>query len=306
MSERTPLVSRRDTLRLLAAAAAGGTLLPRLASGAPVSTPARALASVLAPARRIARVGLHLGSVRAALRADIAGTLAAIADAGVHEVEFTEYLGKAAPWWRAILREHGLTAPSAHAALPASDAGWTPLFAHARAMQHNWLVVASVASNTTFNTTSRARRNADWWKRFAARLDRAAKLGAGSGVNVAYHARELDFARVAGTSGFEILMAETDPSLVDVELDIYSALAAGQDPLAMLEQWRGRFTGCHVRDMGPAPARRAVNVGEGTIDFAAIVEKGSASGLRHWFISTADPRNPMESVRVSALALSSL
>ncbi|MES2525317.1 MAG: sugar phosphate isomerase/epimerase [Gemmatimonadota bacterium] len=289
LTDRSRGIARRDALRLLAVAAAG-TLLPRLAGAGSAST---AVAS-----RRIERVGLRLHTVRAALRADIPGTLAAVADAGVHEVEFSEYLNKPAPWWRALLREHGLTAPAAHAVMPATDAGWAPLFAHARTMQHNWIVVPG--------TATRARNVAERWKRLAARLNQAAKLGARAGINVAYHNGEIDFSGLGSTSGYEILMAETDPSLVDFELDIFSAMRAGQDPLVMLDRWRGRFTSCHLRDMGPAPARRAMDVGAGTIDFASILEKGRPAGLRHWFIDTADAADPIASVRASALAMTGL
>jgi sugar phosphate isomerase/epimerase len=172
------------------------------------------------------------------------------------------------------------------------------LFEQARTMQHNWLVIPTMPESIP--------RSAEGWKRFAARLNKAARLGERAGINVAYHNSDFEFKPVGKTTGFDILMAETDPTIVDFELDIFGAVSAGQDPTAMLDRWRGRFTCCHVKDMGPPPARSAMDVGAGTLNFAAILDKARTVGLKHWYIDYASAKAPIESVRASALAMTEL
>ena len=278
------LTTRRDVLRLLAAGVAGGTLLPRLASAREV--PRRA---------RIDKIGLQLYTVRKAMAKDIEGTIAAVAAAGVREVEFAGYYNKPPAWWRALLKANGLSAPSTHIGLPKTDAEWVPLFAQAKAMEHNWVIVPYVG--TEF------RGSADNWKRLADRLNAGGALARKAGLNFGYHNHDFEFEPVGKTTGYELLMANTDKSNVDLELDIYWAVKAGQDPIKMLKRWRGRFACCHVKDAGPPPERAMLDVGAGTIDFPAILDVGRAQGLKHWFIEHDEPKDPMASVKASAQAM---
>ena len=285
--KHTRALTRRDALRLLTAGVAGGAILPRLAAAA---DPTEAVSR-----HRVERIGLQLYTVRRALGKDLEGTIAAVAAAGVHELEFAGYYRKTPAWWRGIMGKHRLTAPATHIGLPRTDAEWAPHFEAAKAMEHNWVIVPWLATD--------ARKTTDDWKRTADRLNTAATMAERAGLNFGYHNHDFEFAPVGGTTGYDILMERTDPKLVDFELDIYWAVKAGQDPLAMLSRWPGRYTCCHVKDAGPAPERAMRDVGAGTIDFGAIIEKGRPAGLRHWFIEHDNPVDPIASVRASALAM---
>jgi sugar phosphate isomerase/epimerase len=291
-------MDRRSALRMLGgtfAGAAGLCLLPSAARGASAQgvTGPFALAG-----RRIERVGLQLYTVRKALAKDLEGTIAAIAAAGVRELEFAGYYEKSAVWWRTLLGRHGLTTPATHVGLPRTDAEWAPHFAFAKELEHTWVIVPWLGNADRVDVAS--------WRRVADRLNRAGEMAKRAGVNLGYHNHDFEFARVGDTTGFEILMAHTDPALVDFELDLYWAVRAGQDPIAMMSRWNGRFTCCHVKDAGPPPARTMLDVGAGTIDFEGILDAGRAQGLRHWFIEHDNPADPMASVRASALAMQQL
>ena len=80
-------------------------------------------------------------------------------------------------------------------------------------------------------------------------------------------------------------MRETDPALVDFELDIYWAVHAGADPLALFDKYPGRFKMWHVKDMvDPQGTKAMTAVGQGTIDFTKIFAQASKSGLRYFFV----------------------
>ena len=108
----------RDELSALADRAAPADLLDRvyatshrlkrrrqaLAAGVAGSTLLPGLAAAVVPGERVERVeriGLQLYTVRRALAKDLDGTLAAIAAAGVRELEFAGYYNKTPAWWRA-------------------------------------------------------------------------------------------------------------------------------------------------------------------------------------------------------------
>jgi sugar phosphate isomerase/epimerase len=300
------ITTRRELLRMLAAGLAGSALLPALAcaqrrdeaSGTDSAAGLADSGTDRAHAALLDRFGLQLYTVRRALASDIEGTIAAIAAAGITELEFAGYYDKPASWWVELLGKHGLTTPATHIALPATDAAWAPHFERANAMGHRWVIVPFIGNDY---------RNSAGWKRLAARLNSGGELARAAGLRMGYHNHDFEFADAGGNMhGLDILLAETDPALVDFELDIYWAVKAGKDPLALLASHPQRFTCCHVKDAGPPPARAMMDVGAGTIDFKSILERGRTGALQHWFIEHDNPADPIASVRASAAALKQL
>jgi sugar phosphate isomerase/epimerase len=247
---------------------------------------------------RIDRIGLQLYTVRKSMAKDIDGTIAAVAKAGVREVEFAGYFNRSGAQWKALLAQHGLTAPSTHIGFPATNEEWKPQFDIANAIGHRWVVVPWVGNEFRGST--------DAFKRLADRLNESGKLAKAAGLRMAYHNHDFEFAPIGNTNGYEVMMGALDPSLVDLELDLYWAVKAGQDPLAMFNRWPGRFQMCHLKDGGPAPARTMTEVGSGTINFDAMLSQAKKAGFKHWFIEHDEPSDDLASVIKSSSYLSKL
>jgi len=273
---------------MLASGVAGSTLLPLLSAAADGDAETAAVP-------RIGQIGLQLYTVRAAMAKDLSGTLAAVAAAGITELEFAGYYNQSAQWWKDTMRAHSMTSPSTHVGLPKSDAEWAPHFATSTVMGQRWVIVPFVG--TEFRT-------ADGYKRLADRLNSGGTMATAQGLRMGYHNHDFEFQPLdGGTNGLSILLANTDPSLVDFELDLYWAVKAGQDPLALIGAHPKRFVCCHVKDAGPAPQRAMMDVGSGTIDFRKILQVGRKNGLEHWFIEHDAPTDPLASIAASAAAL---
>ncbi|GAB1341957.1 sugar phosphate isomerase/epimerase family protein [Gemmatimonas sp.] len=285
-------LARRDVLRLMAAGVAGGALLPHIAQAASFS------AGHAAMTPRLERMGLQLYTVRSALAKDIEGTIAAIAKAGITELEFFNPFGKDTAWWNALLKQHGLTAPSSHEALPKTDAEWDPIFHRAHEMGHKLIVVPYVGDEYRGSKAN--------WQRLAERLNTGAQKAKAAGLQFAYHNHDFEFAPVDGTTGYEILTTQTDANAVKLELDLYWTVKAGQDPLALMKRWPNRIVAVHVKDAGPAPERKMLEVGAGTLDFKTIIATGRKQGLQHWFIEHDNPTDPIASITASAAAMKKL
>ncbi len=294
--------TRRDVLRLLATGVGGGALMPSLlaacSSASDAKTGEASADSATGATAGLDRIGLQLYSVRTALEKDLEGTIAAIAAAGVTELEFAGYYGKDATWWKNTLTQHGLTAPAVHIPLPATDDGWDAPFAMANELGHQWAIMPFL--------TPGQRKTLDDWKGIVARLNVAAEKAKAAGLNFAYHNHDFEFATVDGTTPYELITSGTDASLVKLELDLYWTVKAGKDPLTIMSSMPGRVTCVHVKDAGPPPERAMLNVGEGTIDFKTIIATGRTMGLEHWFMEHDRPADPIAFVRASAAAMKKL
>jgi len=273
-------VSRRALMRGLSAAAVGALPISQLVSS---------LAHTATPAGRGSTrppVGLQLYTVRV------------LAAAGVREVEFAGYFDRSPEALRTLIDRHGLAAPSAHVPLPSTPAGWLPVFDAAEALGHRWLVIPWVGRDV--------RASLDGWRRLADALNDAGRRASAHKLRIAYHNHDFEFAITDGAMAYDVFVERLDASLVDLELDLYWAVKAGQDPQRMVADRPGRFPLWHLKDAGPAPQRAMMDVGAGAIDFAALFAAGEQAGLRHAFIEHDNPPDLMASVRASASALQRL
>lgn len=262
-----------------------------------------ALGSVLPPACRTShaakldRIGLQLYTVRDVFQRDFEGTLARIAEIGYKEMEFAGYFGRAPADVKAILDRNGLTAPSAHTGSIAPD-DWKRSLEAANVIGHKYIVVPWIPEER--------RLTLDSYKRVAEEFNRAAATARDAGVQFGYHNHDFEFKRLEGRLPFDVLLENTDPKLVQYEIDLYWITKGGQDPLEYFARWPGRVPLVHVKDSMGAPAHNMVDVGAGKIDWKRIFAKKDQAGIKHFFVEHDQPPQPFESIGASYRYLKNL
>ncbi len=115
----------------------------------------------------------------------------------------------------------------------------------------------------------------------------------------AYHNHDFEFTPLEGRLPYDVLLAETDPQLVQLEIDLYWITKGGQDPLAYFARWPGRVPMVHVKDSAGPPDHRMTDVGGGTIDWKRIFAQRDQAGIRHLFVEHDEPRDAFASIRAS-------
>jgi sugar phosphate isomerase/epimerase len=250
-------------------------------------------AAGLAPARgRIERIGIQLYTVRREFARDPDGTLARLAAIGYREVEFAGYPPGTPQEIAAQLKRHGLTAPAAHVPLEALRSDWDATLTRARIIGHTYLVVAFVAPAE--------RRTVDDWKRIAELFNRAAEAARRRGFLFCYHNHDFEFVPLDGVVPYDLLLEETDPRFVKLELDLYWTTRGDRDPLEYFAKWPGRFPLVHVKDMDSTPERGFADLGTGRIDFARIFRRARQAGIRHYFYEQdRTPGEPLASAEAA-------
>jgi sugar phosphate isomerase/epimerase len=277
------------------------------------------------------RIGLELYTVRDLLATDYEGTLAKVAEMGYREVEPTSYNNMSPKDFRAMLDRFTLTMPSTHAPARGSGADLERQLEGFQVMGIKYTEIAAAASpplttpdprrpanlppGAYFDAGSGRVRNSfketeafgpyqppvslESVKRRAAQLNADGKIAQRFGMKLFVHNHTGEFEKLTDSprTSFDILVEETDPALVTMQLDLGWTYIAGVDPVALFKAHPGRFELWHVKDvfglrtvnpaLGPnarVSSMALVPVGAGHIDFKPVFGQASLAGLKHFVI----------------------
>ncbi len=123
-----------------------------------------------------------------------------------------------------------------------------------------------------------------------------------AGLGFAYHNHDFEFIDYDGTNGYEIIMKETDPALVKLQMDLYWVMHSSKlSPNQLFDKQPGRFVMWHIKDMDKI-TRDYSELGNGSIDFTVILPQASHAGLQYYYIEQGGnfAKNPIQSVTDSA------
>lgn len=278
------------------------------------------------------QIGLELFTVRDAMQTDYEGVLAKIASFGYKEVEPASGYNNMQPKeFRAMLDRYGLTMPSTHSGLPAGDTIEARLEG-GQAMGLQYIEnlgggggggrgagrggapggpggpppagQAVRGPGGPGRGTGGAGRGAGQTeenvKRQAQTLNESGKVAQKFGMKMIVHNHTMEFAPLADKPEirpYDILLAETDPALVVMQLDIGWASVAGQDILGIFKKNPGRFECWHVKDAKGIKAMSSsmtqgqrqqsadlVPVGQGEVDYKSIFAAAPQAGMKHFCI----------------------
>jgi sugar phosphate isomerase/epimerase len=233
-------------------------------------------------------IGVQLYTVREALRNDFAGTLRRLAEGGARAVELFGFTGVPDPQLPALLADLDLRVAGAHVSFEAWDAMRDAALSDIVALGGEYAVVPWVPE---------ARRgSAAAARALAADLNRWAEATRAAGLGFAYHNHAFEFDPLPDGDGdtfFDILIAETDPHLVGLEIDVYWAAHAGVDPTRLLRELEGRVPLIHLKDMAAGPERADAPAGEGILRWDEILPAATAAGATWWIIEQDNPTDPI-------------
>jgi sugar phosphate isomerase/epimerase len=117
--------------------------------------------------------------------------------------------------------------------------------------------------------------------------ERLNELGAKTkqnGLQLLWHNHDKEFHEMEDGLPFDYLMKNTDPKLVQCELDIYWVKKGGADPLEFLKKYAGRIPVLHVKDMAAGPEQDFICPGRGIIDFVPIFAEARKQKIEHYFV----------------------
>lgn len=242
-------------------------------------------------------LGVQLYTVRTLAEANLPKVLDEIRQIGYEEVElYWNVYTHPARELRRMIADAGLRAPSGHF----DYTGLAGKLDYAHELGVEYMVCPMLPESM---------RTADGFRKAADQFNQWGREIQTRGMKFAFHNHNYEFQPYDQTTGFDILMKNTDPKLVKLEMDCYWITQAGRDPIQMLKEYRDRIRMLHLKDRKPGfPPTQVLNsaaehfteVGNGTIDFKAILQQAQAQGIEYYFVEqdTSD-KSPIESIRIS-------
>jgi sugar phosphate isomerase/epimerase len=274
-------MNRRDFLKRSALTVAGvmvgGSVISGLAGSAGCST-----------APKTKRIGLQLYSLREMMGQDPEGTLKLIAAMGYKELETASYdgdkiYGYTPAEFRTLVEGLGMKVTSCHIGQPwAAEreaelmAWWEKAFDDHKALGCKYVVMPWATFGDTLESV---KAYCDYWNKLGAMAKK-------KGIEFGYHNHAHEFQVVEGQIIYDYLLQNTSADVM-FEMDVYWVAQGGQDPVAYLKKYAGRFPVLHIKD-------DSIIGNSGKMDFAPIFEAAYAQGMKDFYVEVEKYELPAE------------
>jgi sugar phosphate isomerase/epimerase len=255
-------------------------------------------ASLPAFAQRRVPLGLQLYTVRADLAKDYEGTMKQLKSFGLRHVQANLTMaGKTSAEQRKLYDSMGIVWESIHA-------GGDDLRVRLQATidEAKGAGIKNITCSFPLYPVDRAQIMAgptvDDWKRNADAFNKAGAACKAAGMSFGYHNHNIEFRKIGEVVPYDLLLKETDPSLVQMEMDIGWVMAAGADPVAYLTKYPNRYHSVHIKDLKnqgiPNFNMKMISaiIGKGIIDWKAVLAAIHKTKLERAFLEIEEPYDP--------------
>jgi sugar phosphate isomerase/epimerase len=249
------------------------------------------------------RLGIQLWSLRAQFKTEGASALDRVKNEyGLREVEAYGGTGLSVADLTAAAKSRGLEIVSCHVSYDALKQDTAAVIRDVKAMGAKYAFIAYMGK---FKGAKIEDIHA-----LAAEFNAFGEAFKKEGIRFGLHNHGIEFSRVGdkGEFAFDVFARETKPELVCLEMDVFWVVNAGQDPVTLLKKYPNRWVALHVKDLrkgavsgtgtGSAPATDNVPVGQGQMDWPAILTAAQADGVRFYFLEDETPA-PLECIPAS-------
>jgi len=254
------------------------------------------------------KMGLQLFTVRQPMAADVVGTVKKIAGIGYedsetygYDPEQGTYYGLKASAFKQLLGDHGMITTSGHY-------DFTKYFdkpADAMMRYVDQCVEGAHALGQRYVTwpwLDPAFRTIENFRLLTGKLNNIGERVNKAGLGFAYHNHDFEFVDHGGENGYDIIMRETDPALVKLQMDLYWVIHSSKlSPSQLFNKQPGRFVMWHIKDMDKV-TRDYSELGNGSIDYTVILPDAAKAGLQYYYIEQGGnfAKDPIQSVTDSA------
>ena len=234
--------------------------------------------------------GIQLYTVRKEMLQDAIGTMKQVAALGFKQIESARsdkgnYYGLKPSEIKQLCKDLDLTLRSGHVHI---DDQWQQTMNDAAEAGQEYIICSSMPSKG--QTTDNYKRAAESFNKSGAECK---KLN----LKFGYHNHDYEFENENGKILYDVLVENTDKSLVNMELDLGWVIAAGKDPIHYFKQFPGRFPLWHLKDMDLVK-KNSTEFGKGSLDIKKMLSNSDKSGMKYFFVEQEEySSSPFESMK---------
>jgi sugar phosphate isomerase/epimerase len=247
----------------------------------------------------LAVISIQMWTVRDMFAADPGGTLRALADIGYVDVELAGIPpGHTAATLRALLDEVGIGVYSGHD-------GWDTTNFDEASYRAQLERAVTLGQRQTGFAWFPGPYTEDYFRVVAAQLDRAAAIAREYGLRFFYHNHDFEFRnlRSDGRPVYTVLVEETDPSLVNFQLDLMWINFGGGPWRQLMTTMSERFISVHVKDQSPEAAPGCdcdvfADPGQGVVPLEEMLATAGTPRNRRYVVERDSQVHPLTTARI--------
>jgi sugar phosphate isomerase/epimerase len=238
------------------------------------------------------RIGIQLYTLREIMtdRPSVRRVLNQLGAMGYTEVEMAGHYDLPAEQLRGLIDDAGLRAVSGHDGFDLA-----PGDAWKSAYEQSLEYAVALGQKFTGFAWFPGPYTSEYFSFLAGRLNEAGELAKAAGLQFFYHNHNFEFdnRQANGRPMYDILLEETDPSLVKFELDLFWITEGGASGVEYLSADPARYVAYHVKDHVWGDRLNEADfedVGPGMLDFPDLFAAGQGRGPdKHFFIEHDSP-----------------
>jgi len=277
-------------------------------------------------------IGIQFFSLPNLLDQDFAGAIAMLAGLGYKEAELygpypfstqsardrwaavtpslgfkgSGFFGHSVGEVKEIFSKNNMSVPSMHTDLDTLENAMDKLAEAANALGATYVILPAIPEDK--------RKTLDDYKKMADTFNRIGANAKKDGIRFGYHNHGYGLKEVDGKIPLNIILDNTDPSLVYLEMDLYWTTAGGADPIAYLTKYPNRYKLMHVKDMvkkvrfsgDGGDSKQWIELfpymttaGSGVLDLKTILPKAKQSGVDHFIVEQDMVKDPQIALKKS-------
>ena len=252
-------------------------------------------------------VGVQFYSFRNQFARDVPGTLEKISRMGVTEAEGGDTYGMSVADFKKLLIKYKIHVVSVGADFKELAENPGAVAAKAKEYGARYVMCAWIphdGDKFTIDDVNKA----------IAVFNKAGNVLKENGLTFCYHAHGFEFRPYNNETLFDYLAKGMDPNYANFEMDVFWIKHPGQDPVALLRKYPGRFKLMHLKDRKPgtegnqnghADVETNVVLGTGDVGIEAIMKAAKKYGVEKYFIEDESSRSE-EQVPLSLAYLKTL
>ena len=251
-------------------------------------------------------LGLETYSVRDILAKDLDQGLDTIRKLGFKEVEVASFDKRTPEEYRKALDRAGLKATSTSVEWAAMEKDAKQGVQSVKALGSSYTMVSWIPHKGKFtmdDCQNAIKHFNNWGEQFKE-----------AGIHFTFHVHGYEFQPSPDGTLFDTLAKGMKPGVADFEMDTMWIVWPGQDPVALLKKYPGRWPLMHLKDPkkgvqgGSTPDAKPgddVPVGSGQIDWPAVLKTAKATGVKRYYIEDESDK-PLEQIPQSMKYLKSV